>query len=40
VGQETVRYVRNILKYYTAYKLSFEERERREKERKKIIGSP
>ncbi len=22
VGQETVRYVRNILKYYTAYRLS------------------
>ncbi len=24
VGQETVRYVRNILKYYTAYRLAFD----------------
>lgn len=29
VGQETVRYVRNILKYYTAYRLSLQNMERR-----------
>ncbi len=30
VGQETVRYVRNILKYYTAYRLSFQNIEQRQ----------
>jgi membrane-bound lytic murein transglycosylase MltF len=33
VGQETVRYVSNIYKYYVAYKLILEESEEREKER-------
>jgi membrane-bound lytic murein transglycosylase MltF len=30
IGRETVRYVRNIFKYYVAYRLAFEERELRE----------
>jgi len=30
IGRETVRYVRNIFKYYIAYRLAFEEREIRE----------
>jgi hypothetical protein len=31
IGQETVTYVANIYKYYVAYKLAVEQRERREK---------
>jgi membrane-bound lytic murein transglycosylase MltF len=30
-GQETVNYVRNIYKYYIAYKLAFEEAQQRQK---------
>ncbi len=29
IGRETVRYVRNIFKYYVAYRMAFEERELR-----------
>ncbi len=36
VGQETVRYVRNILKYYTAYRIAFTSMEKRAGERKSL----
>ena len=36
VGQETVRYVRNILKYYTAYRLSLQNMERRRTGREEL----
>jgi membrane-bound lytic murein transglycosylase MltF len=36
VGQETVRYVRNVLKYYTAYRISFQNMEKRSGERKSL----
>jgi membrane-bound lytic murein transglycosylase MltF len=29
IGRETVRYVRNVFKYYVAYQLAWEDRERR-----------
>jgi hypothetical protein len=32
IGQETVRYVSNIYKYYVAYKLVLEQSELREKQ--------
>ena len=32
IGQQTVRYVSNIYKYYVAYKLILEQSELREKE--------
>jgi len=35
IGRETVQYVANILKYYVGYRLSVEQRLRREEERKK-----
>jgi membrane-bound lytic murein transglycosylase MltF len=36
IGRETVTYVSNIYKYYVAYRLVFEERERRESSKKAI----
>jgi len=38
IGQETVRYVANIYKYYLAYKLLTEHDKRREESRGKIMG--
>ena len=38
VGRETVRYVRNIVKYSTAYKLSEATEQRRREQRKKLGG--
>jgi len=38
VGRETVRYVRNIVKYSTAYKLSVATEKRRREQRKKLGG--
>ena len=37
-GQETVTYVRNILKYATAYKLSFAAEQQRNQDRKRLLG--
>ena len=38
IGRETVQYVSNIYKYYLAYKMATEQREKREKAKKGIIG--
>ena len=38
VGRETVTYVRNILKYSTAYKLSFAAEQRRSRDRRQLVG--
>jgi len=38
VGRETVTYVRNILKYSTAYKLSFAAEKQRSRDRKQLLG--
>lgn len=41
VGQETVRYVRNILKYYVAYRMLEEQSKRREQARERLCdGEP
>jgi membrane-bound lytic murein transglycosylase MltF len=37
VGQETVRYVGNINKYYIAFSLIMEQREKKEKEKKTFV---
>ena len=39
IGQETVRYVSNIYKYYVAYQLVLEQSELREKEVRPNKGS-
>ena len=39
VGREPVRYVRNIVKYYTAYKLTEAERARRESMKSELSDS-
>ncbi len=38
VGRETVRYVRNILKYYVAYRLLQEQSKQREQEKERLCG--
>ncbi|MGH8746665.1 MAG: transglycosylase SLT domain-containing protein, partial [Burkholderiales bacterium] len=38
IGRETVQYVSNIYKYYLAYRLVEQERDKREKARKELIG--
>lgn len=38
VGRETVTYVRNILKYSTAYKLSFAVEQQRSQDRRELVG--
>jgi membrane-bound lytic murein transglycosylase MltF len=38
IGRETVTYVSNIYKYYIAYKLSAENRARREEAKKSVTG--
>jgi membrane-bound lytic murein transglycosylase MltF len=40
IGQETVRYVRNIYKYYIGYKLALESQQRRTAGKAQVTGAP
>jgi membrane-bound lytic murein transglycosylase MltF len=39
IGRETVQYVSNIYKYYTAYRMVFTQKEKKDQLRKKKSGS-
>jgi len=40
IGTETTTYVRNIYKYYVAYKLTLDAKTEAEKARSEIVSSP
>ena len=40
IGRETVQYVSNIYKYYTAYRIIYDQREKKRKRRKEYAGTP
>ena len=39
IGRETVQYVSNIYKYYTAYRIIYDQREKKRKRRMEYVGT-